>query len=110
MDKAYQILYTAATAVIGVILILCLIRAIKGPRVADRIIAINMIGTGIVITLCILSYTMDEGYLLDMGMIYTMLSFLAVALLAKIYIGLYREQKRSAQEKDASAEEGKEDA
>ncbi len=108
MFDAYMALYTAAAAIIGVLLIFCLIRAIKGPRIADRVIAVNMIGTCIVITLCILSFTMQEGYLTDMGMIYTMLSFLAVVLLTKVYIGLYREQKRAAQlaQQNAEKEDG----
>lgn len=107
MTNAYNVLYTVATAVIGVLLLCCLIRAIKGPRIADRIIAVNMMGTLIVITLCILSFTMNEGYLVDMGLIYTMLSFLAVVLLTKVYIGLYREQKQSGQ---PHAEEAQHDA
>ncbi len=110
MFDAYIALYSVALAVIGVLLLFCLARAIKGPRIADRVIAVNMIGTLIVITLCILGLMMQEGYLTDMGIIYTMLSFLAVVLLTKVYIGLYREQKRAAQAPGTDAKEGETDA
>ena len=99
MAEAYSILYIAALVVIGALLLACLVRAIRGPRIADRVIAVNMIGTLIVITICILSFLMDEGYLADIAMIYTMLSFLAVVLLTKVYMGIYREKHRREEEK-----------
>ena len=94
MLEAYNILYTGALVVIGLLLLACLVRAIRGPRIADRVIAVNMMGTLIVITICILSFMMGEGWLTDIAMIYTMLSFLAVVLLTKVYMGIYREKRR----------------
>ena len=94
MTEAYNILYTAALVIIGALLLACLVRAIRGPRIADRVIAVNMMGTLIVITICILAFLMGEGYLTDIAMIYTMLSFLAVVLLTKVYMGVYREKRR----------------
>jgi multicomponent Na+:H+ antiporter subunit F len=94
MREAYELMYNAALVVIGLLLLGCLVRAIRGPRIADRLIAVNMMGTLIVITICILSFLMGEGYLTDIAMIYTMLSFLAVVLLTKVYMGIYREKHR----------------
>ena len=94
MNNLYEILYTAALVIIGLLVIACLVRAIRGPRIADRVIAANMIGTLVVITICILSFMMGEGYLVDIAIIYTMLSFLAVVLLTKVYMGVYREKRR----------------
>ena len=94
MANLYEILYTAALVIIGVLVLACLVRAIRGPRIADRVIAANMIGTLVVITICILAFLMGEGYLVDIAMIYTMLSFLAVVLLTKVYMGVYREKRR----------------
>ena len=102
MSNLYNILYTAALVIIGLLVIACLIRAIRGPRIAERVIAINMIGTLIVITICILSFLMNEGYLVDIAMIYTMLSFLAVVLLTKVYMGIYREKHRQEMEKEGA--------
>ena len=94
MSELYNILYTVALVVIGLLILACLVRAIRGPRIADRVIAANMTGTLIVITICILSFLMNEGYLVNIAMIYTMLSFLAVVLLTKVYMGIYREKHR----------------
>ena len=102
MNNLYEILYTAALIIIGLLVIACLVRAIRGPRIADRVIAANMIGTLVVITICILSFVMNEGYLVDIAMIYTMLSFLAVVLLTKVYMGIYREKHRQEMEKEGA--------
>ena len=103
MREAYELLYNAALVIIGLLLIACLIRAIRGPRIADRVIAINMTGTMVVIVICVLAYLMGEDYLVDVAMIYTMLSFLAVVVLTKIYMGIYREKRRRDEEADRHA-------
>ena len=108
MTEAYSVLYHSTLVVIGLLLLACLVRAIRGPRIADRVIAVNMMGTLIVITICILSFLMDQGYLVDIAMIYTMLSFLAVVLLTKIYMGIYRE--KNAQREKQKEQEGRTDA
>ena len=106
MTEAYNLLYVGALVVIGALLLACLVRAIRGPRIADRVIAVNMIGTFIVIAICILAFLMGEGYLLDIAMVYTMLSFLAVVLLTKVYMGIYLEKHAKA----AAKKEEKTDA
>ena len=93
MTEAYNLLFTIALAVLGVLLFLCLLRAILGPRIADRVVGINMIGTIIILMIAILALMLGEGYLVDIAIIYAMLSFLAVVVLAKIYIGVYLARK-----------------
>lgn len=93
MTEAYNLLFSVVLAVLGVLLFLCLLRAILGPRIADRVVGINMIGTIIIMMIVILSLMLGEGYLVDIAIIYAMLSFLAVVVLAKIYIGVYLARK-----------------
>lgn len=103
MREAYEVLFNGTLIIIGILLILCLIRAIRGPRIADRIVAVNMMGTLIVITICVLAFLMGEGYLVDVAIIYTMLSFLAVVLLTKVYMGIYRQKRREEKEDEKHA-------
>lgn len=98
MTEAYSVLYNSTLVVLGLLLLCCLTRAVIGPRIADRIIAINMTGTLVVIIVCILAFLMHEGYLVDVALTYVMLSFLAVVLLTKIYMGVYREKRRREEE------------
>ena len=80
--------------VLSIMLFACLIRAVKGPRMADRIVAGNMMGTMVMVIIAIMSFLLNEGYLVDICLIYAMVSFLAVVVLAKVYVGIYEEKRR----------------
>ena len=86
MEKYYAYLYLCALFCLAVGLAFGLLRAIKGPRVADRIMGINMIGTISLLSIAILAALLDQGWLLDVSIIYGMISFLAVVVLAHIHI------------------------
>ena len=64
---------------------------------ADRIVAVNMMGTMVIVIIAVLALMLGEGYLADICIIYAMISFLAVTLLTKVYMGVYAE--RSAERK-----------
>ncbi len=89
----------------GVFLFLCLLRSILGPRVTDRLVAVNMMGTNIVCIIAILAIRLGEGYLCDISLIYAAVSFLAVVILTKVYTGAYMERRarREAAEKEEDA-------
>ena len=97
LEQAYQMLFSGALIFLAVMLILCLVRAIKGPRVADRIIAVNMMGPMVMVIIGILAVKMQEGYLVDICLIYAMISFLAVIVLTKVYTGVYKEKKEKGE-------------
>ena len=94
LDKACQSIFWVVLIVLAVLLFMCLIRAIKGPRVADRLVAVNMMGTMVMVMITVLALLLKESYLLDIGLIYAMVSFLAVVMLSKVYIGIYEEKVR----------------
>lgn len=101
MDNGYAMMIQGAMIVLGVCLFVCLYRAVRGPKVADRIIATNMIGTVTIMMIMLLALLLNEGYLMDIALIYAMLSFLAVVLLCRIYIGLHRAGKGREERKNA---------
>lgn len=86
-----------AVIILSILLLLCLLRAIIGPQIADRIVSVNMMGTIVMVIIAILSVLLNEGYLADISLIYAMISFLAVVLLTKIYTGIMN-QKNSEKE------------
>lgn len=100
MTAAYETLYTVVLAVLGILLFFCLLRAVRGPRIADRVVGINMIGTIVIMMIAVLALMMNEGYLVDIAIIYAMLSFLAVVVLVKVYIGVYLALKAKEEEKN----------
>ena len=93
MDNAYMYLIQGTMALLGIALFFCLYRAVKGPSTSDRIVAINMIGTLTLLLILLVALVTGEGYLMDIALLYAMLSFLAVVLLSKIYIGIERAKK-----------------
>ena len=74
-------------------------KAIKGPTVSDRIVAVNMIGTLTIMIIGMLAVLLGQNYLVDICLIYAMISFLAVVVLCKIYMGVYLEKKKKEEKK-----------
>jgi len=106
IEKAYQILMAACLGVMVIYAMLCLIRCIKGPRISDRVLAVNMIGTLTIAMVIVFVVLLGEGYLVDIALVYAMISFLAVILLSKVYLGIYKERKHEEALLESGAEEG----
>ena len=99
----FEWLFYAILSIQAVLLLLCLIRAVIGPRIADRLVAVNMITTMVTVIITILAVLKGEGYLVDICLIYAMISFLAVVVLSRIYTGVYRERKDRQKRKEEKA-------
>ena len=93
-------LFYGILSVLAVMLLLCLIRAVIGPRIADRLVAVNMMGTMVMVSIALLAVVKDQGYLVDICLIYALISFLAVVVLTRIYTGVYREAKDHETQKE----------
>ena len=98
--QQYSGLFYGILSVLAVMLLLCLIRAAIGPRIADRLVAVNMMGTMVMVIIAVLAVVKDQGYLMDICLIYAMISFLAVVVLSRIYTGVYREAKEHEKRKE----------
>ena len=97
--QQFEGLFYGILSVLAMMLVLCLIRAVIGPRIADRLVAVNMMGTMVMVSIAILAVIKDQGYLVDICLIYAMISFLAVVVLTRIYTGVYRQEKEQQEEK-----------
>ncbi len=75
------------------LIVMCFIRAVIGPKHADRIVAVNMMGTIINVLICGLGVFLNQGYLIDIAIIYAVISFLAVVVISKMYIGVYNQKE-----------------
>jgi len=84
--ELYESLTLGSAIIITVLIFICLFRAIIGPRFTDRIVAINIISTKVIIMIAILAYLFEDNTLLDGAIVYAMISFLAVVVLSKCYI------------------------
>ncbi len=86
VESAYQIFFSGALIWFSILILAMLIRSVLGPRITDRILCINMIGTMVICCITILSRMLNEGWLNDVALIYAMISFISVLILATIYI------------------------
>lgn len=83
----------AATVIFGVCLVLLvgvvvlLVRALRGPTVFDRILAINAIGTKTVMLVALIAFVdLDNGspgFFLDTSLVYALVNFVATIAILK---------------------------
>lgn len=92
MDMIVGNVLTVLLIIFAFLLLICMIKAVKGPRVADRVVCVNMMGTIVIVMIGILAVKLKEGYLADICILYAMISFLAVIILCKTYMGVYLEK------------------
>ncbi len=97
--QRFDWLFYGILSVQALLLLCCLVRAGKGPRIADRLVAVNMMGTLVMVMIALLAVLKDQGYLVDICLIYAMISFLAVVVLSRIYTGVYRDAKAHEKKK-----------
>ena len=100
---AYETLYTVVLVVLSVLTLLCLVRAIQGPSIPDRIVSINMISTLTIAMICILAIRQHQGYLVDVALIYALIGFLAVGVLCTVYMGIALEKREKQKEGEKHA-------
>ena len=100
IQQCYHDLFWGALVLLGLGLLAVMVYIIRARLTVDRIIGINLIGTLVAIIIAILTYLLGEDYLADVAILYVVLSFIAVMLLCRIYINLYR-RRREEKEDDS---------
>lgn len=61
-------------------------RAIAGPTMQDRVLAVNVLGTNTVVILGLLGAGLDQPWFLDIALIYALLNFLMAIAIAKFTV------------------------
>jgi len=64
-----------------------LYRVVRGPSPADRVIALDILGILIIGVLALLGLYYDQGFFMDIALIWALLSFVAALAFAKILEG-----------------------
>ena len=80
-------------AVLSISIIAIFLRAVIGPRVTDRIICINMIGTKIIIFICMIAAFSRETYLVDVAIVYALINFISMVVLTYAYGYAYNKKQ-----------------
>ena len=78
-------MFVAAGLAILVTLGLTLIRALLGPTVYDRLLAVNMFGTKTVLLIAVLGFLTGRPDFLDIALVYALINFIAVIAALKFF-------------------------
>ncbi len=77
-------MFAAAAAAILITMGLALIRAIKGPSIYDRILAVNMFGTKTVLIIAVLGFLMGRPDFMDIALVYALINFVGTIAVLKV--------------------------
>jgi multicomponent Na+:H+ antiporter subunit F len=75
----------AAALAILVVMALVLARAILGPTVYDRILAVNMFGTKTVLLIALLAFISGRLDVLDIALAYALINFISVIAVLRFF-------------------------
>jgi len=78
--------FLVTAAVLVVLAIAVLYRAVKGPTMQDRVIAVNVLGTNTVVILALLAVALDSESFLDIALVYALLNFLMAVAISKFTV------------------------
>ena len=92
-------MYYVATFAILVTMALALIRAVLGPTVYDRVLAVNMFGTKTVLLLSVIAFLGGRPDFLDLALAYALINFIGVLAVLSFY-------RNRAQQELAAQNEG----
>ncbi len=76
-------MFAAAVAAVLVSMALVLVRAIRGPTVFDRILAINSFGTLTVLLIAVHGYLAGRPEFLDLALVYALINFIGTIAVTK---------------------------
>jgi len=77
-------IYFVAALAILITMGLALGRALLGPTVYDRILAVNMFGTKTVLLIAVFAFLSDRHDILDIALVYALINFISVVAVLKL--------------------------
>jgi len=78
-----EIVYIIAIVLISLSLILSMIRLVKGPTAADRVLALDTMSIIVTAALTLLAYNYQRYIYVDVALIYAVLGFVGVIIIAR---------------------------
>ncbi|MDX1495607.1 MAG: monovalent cation/H+ antiporter complex subunit F [Longimicrobiales bacterium] len=94
-------MFLVATAGILVTMALALVRALLGPTVYDRVMAVNIFGTKTVLLIAVLGFLTERPEFLDLALVYALINFIGTIAVLKFFefgdLGLTRRVKREVE-------------
>ena len=96
-------MYIVVSIAIFVTMALALARALLGPTVYDRMLAVNMFGTKIVLLLAVLALLSGRPDFLDLALAYALINFIGVLAALQFFQNLARRRSQAGDQESRSA-------
>ena len=78
-------MFVVAALAVLVTMTLAMIRALLGPTVYDRILALNVFGTKTVLLIAVLGFLTGRPDFLDLALVYALINFIGVIAMLKFF-------------------------
>ncbi len=78
-------MYTIVSIAILITMALALIRAVLGPSVYDRVLAVNMFGTKTTLLLSVIAFLYGRPDFLDLALTYALINFIGVLAVLEFF-------------------------
>jgi len=76
-------IFSIAMLIIGLSFLLVIVRFLKGKSVADRVVALDVLTISSIGLIVLLAHLLDRGIYIDVSIVYAILSFIGVIIVAK---------------------------
>ena len=78
-------IFSAAAVAVLVTMCMAMIRALRGPTVFDRVLAVNMFGTKTVLLICLLGFVVGRPEFMDLAIVYALMNFIGTLTILKYF-------------------------
>ncbi len=76
-----------ATAAILIVMVVAMFRAIAGPSIYDRVLALNLFGTKTVLFIAVIGFLSGRPDFLDIALVYALINFISVIAILRFFDG-----------------------
>ena len=78
-------MFAVAALAILLAMLLAIIRAVLGPTIYDRILAVNVFGTKAVMLIAVMGFLTKRPEFLDLAIVYALINFIATIAIMKFF-------------------------
>lgn len=78
-----NIIFSTAILIIGLSFLLVIVRFLKGKTIADRVVALDVLTISSIGLIVLLAHFFDRSIYIDVSIVYAILSFIGVIVIAK---------------------------
>jgi len=91
-------MYLAVSLAILVTMVLALVRALRGPSVYDRVLAVNMFGTKTALLLSVIAFLLGRPDFLDLALAYALINLVGILAVLEFFQNRTRDQQEPNRE------------